>query len=164
MEPRTQPLRDEHRALLPELSALRDAADAVGTPVAGEHLERANRLLRRHLFPHMIAEEEVLYPAIDRVAGSPATATLLRDHAEIRRRTAQLEAATQEPGTTRDNERRAALYGLDAIVRLHLANEEELHYPLLDEHLDEQAAAELVAAMHEAERAHFADLDPAAES
>jgi N-acetylglucosamine malate deacetylase 2 len=45
MFPCSQPLRDEHRALLPELAALRVAADAVGRPDGPEHAERARRLL-----------------------------------------------------------------------------------------------------------------------
>lgn len=147
MQPRTQPLRDEHRALLPELAMLRIAADAIGTPAAADHVARSHRLLVRHLLPHIAAEEAVLYPAIDRLAGHDLTATLRRDHDEIRRRTAQIEAAPHHTAARRDSELRSALYGLDAIVRLHLTSEEELYYPLLDEHLDEAAAVTIVAAM-----------------
>ena len=160
MDPRTQPLRDEHRALLPELASVRAAADAVGTAAASEQLERAHRLLVRHLIPHMIAEEAVLYPAIDRLAGSSATTTLRRDHDEIRRRIAQLDNKLSGADTDHDSEVRAALYGLDAIVRLHLAKEEELYFPLLDRHLDDQGATEIVAAMHEVERDRYQHAKP----
>jgi len=148
----TQPLRDEHCALLPELAALRAAADAVGTAAESQHLQRAHRLVLRHLVPHMDAEEAVLYPAINHVAGADVTASLRRDHDEIRRRAAALEAPAPEPNDRRGNRLRAALYGLDAVIQLHLDKEEELYYPILDRHLDDEAAVKLVVAMHEVER------------
>ena len=160
-DPRTQPLRDEHIALLAELAMLRVAADAVGTPGGTDHVDRAHRLLVRHLLPHMAAEEAVLYPVIDELAGSHATATLRRDHDEIRRLTAQLPDGRAEPEG--DRQLRAALYGLDSIVRLHLAKEEELFYPLLDQRLDGSAALALIAALHEVERDLYhgdASIDP----
>ena len=154
MIPVTQPLRDEHRALQPELGALRSAADAVGSASALDALDRARRLLRRHLLPHMAAEESVLYPLIDRIAGYGASATMRHDHDEIRRRMEALGAphAPTETGRAAERDLRAELYGLDAIVRLHLAKEEELYYPLLDDSLDAADAGELFVDLHRAER------------
>jgi iron-sulfur cluster repair protein YtfE (RIC family) len=154
MDPATQPLRDEHLALLPELSALSAAADAIGSAEAPEQLDRAQRLLDRHLLPHMAAEEAALYPTIDRLAGTDATATLRHDHDEIRRRIATLEAlrGSSEPNANVERELRATLYGLAAIVQLHLAKEEELYYPLLDARLSGDEADDLVTAIHQAER------------
>lgn len=150
--PATQPLRDEHRALLPEIGALRAAADTVGTPAGEEAFERACRLLERHLLPHLEAEEGALYPTIDRLSGPHATATMWHDHDEIRRRVAELRDLRRGPEASAKNDLRAALYGLDAIVRLHVAKEEALHYPLLDEHLGRLEAAQLVEAVHRTER------------
>jgi iron-sulfur cluster repair protein YtfE (RIC family) len=152
--PATQPLRDEHRALLPELGALRVAADAVGSPAAAEQLDRARRLLDRHLLPHMAAEEATLYLTINRLAGNDATATMRRDHDEIRKRIGALDPlrGSSGPDSGAEGELRAALYGLDAIIRLHLAKEEELYYPLLDTQLSGDEAAQLVAEVHEVER------------
>lgn len=154
MMPATQPLRDEHRALLPELCALGSAGDAVGTPGCGEALERACRLLERHLLPHMFAEETALYPTIDRLTRADATAAMRHDHGEIRRRIADLGALRASDAADRAVQRdlRAALYGLDAIVRLHLAKEEELLYPFLDAHLSRSEAATVVAELHRVER------------
>lgn len=152
--PATQPLRDEHRALLPELGALRSAGDAVGTPGGGHALERAYRLLERHLLPHMVAEEAALYPTVDRLTRADATASMRFTHGEIRRRIIELGALrtsdTDDPDVQRDL--RAALYGLDAIVRLHLVEEEELLYPVLDAHLSGPEAAAIVGALHQVER------------
>lgn len=128
---------------------LRVAADAVGTSAAMEHALRAHRLLVRHLLPHMAAEETVLYPVMDRLAERDVTQTLLRDHDEIRRHAAQIEAAVLDPGGSGENDLRAALYGLDAIVHLHLANE-ELLYPLFDLYLDDAAALAIITAMQQA--------------
>lgn len=150
--PATQPLRDEHRALLPEIGSLRAAADAVGTPAGDEAFERACRLLERHLLPHLEAEEGSLYPTIDRLSGGHATATMWHDHDEIRRRAAELRGLRQGPEASAKNDVRAALYGLDAIVRLHVTKEEELLYPLLDQHLGRLEAAQLIEAVHRTER------------
>jgi iron-sulfur cluster repair protein YtfE (RIC family) len=164
MIPATQPLRDEHRALLPELGALRSAADAVGTPSITQHLVRARRLLERHLVPHMAAEEAVLYPTIDRVAGHEATVTLRHDHHEIRRRMRGLdEVLAADHVRSHDEDLRAALYGLDAIVHLHLQQEEELFYPLLDAQLSDADANSLVTALHAAERDHYNADHPGAQ-
>src|SRR5690606_19148470 len=64
----TEPLRAEHRDLLPHLRALDTAADEVdqwdrdeATHVLGEILD----FLRGHLVPHATAEEHVLYPAVE---------------------------------------------------------------------------------------------------
>lgn len=158
MAPASQPLRDEHRALLPELGAMRAAADAVGTPAGGEELDRALRLLHRHLLPHMRAEEAVLYPTIDRITGHDATATMRHDHDEIRERIDALDSlrADAAPGdASTQRALRAALYGLDAIVRSHLAKEEDLFHPLLDE-LGADADG-IATSIHEFERQLYRD-------
>jgi DUF438 domain-containing protein len=104
----------------------------------------------------MAAEESVLYPTIDRVAGHEATATLRHDHDEIRRRIRALrEVLAADHVPSHDEDLRSALYGLDAIVHLHLQQEEELFYPLLDAQLSEADAGSLVAALHAAEREHY---------
>ena len=134
---------------------LRVAADAIGSSAAMEHAMRAHRLLVRHLLPHMAAEEIVLYPAMNRLAERDVTATLLRDHDEIRRYATQIERASLDPQGSSANDLRAALYGLDAIIHLHLANE-ELFYPLLDLQLDDAAALTIITAMQQAKQAKHA--------
>lgn len=75
------------------------------------------------------------------------------DHDEVRRRIAALKDI--RPPSQRDAgiewDLRAALYGLDAIIRFHLAKEEELYYPLFDAHLDWDAVVEVTAALHQVE-------------
>lgn len=151
----TEPLRAEHRDLWPHLRALPALAAGLADWDAGlpARLRDAVAFLRGHLVPHAQAEEAVLYPAYERVTGAPgATATMVSDHREIVRRIEELErfaadAGPAAPGAARVEELRAALYGLDAILALHFAKEEEDLLPALDEHLDEEAARQLFGEM-----------------
>jgi hemerythrin-like domain-containing protein len=152
-------LRDEHRHLLPHIDDLRTTGDAVGRSAPaelGEDLERAVSFLEHHLLPHAGAEDEVLYPEVERLMGSPeATATMRRDHVEVARLTAELTDLTPRlsAGETQvADDIRRVLYGLHAIVRLHFAKEEEVYVPLLEEHLSEDEAAGLMARLDDAHR------------
>ena len=154
-----QPLRVEHHALAAHLEYLRRVADEVGEvdgKVTRAAVDDVYDFLVRHLLPHAQAEEEVLYPAVDRILGAAgATATMSRDHVEVIRFTERLgelrgmlRAGQRTPTLVRDL--RATLYGLHAIVVLHFAKEEENYVPLLDSALDADAADELFRRMGEA--------------
>lgn len=154
----TEPLRAEHRELLPHLLALdtaandaarwdRDAAvGAVGAIVG---------FLRGHLVPHAAAEEAVLYPAVEEAMAAPgATATMRADHVEIVARIDRLAdtAATVEqrwPDADLARDIAHQLVGLSAILDLHFRKEEEVLLPVLDASLDANGAAELFARMGE---------------
>jgi hemerythrin-like domain-containing protein len=97
---RTQPLRDEHRELLPHVEQILEAANSVepGAPVS-EQVAAAYKFLAEHLMVHAGAEEAALYPAVARLTGAPESIlTMTRDHVEIRRLTEQLSAFRREPG------------------------------------------------------------------
>lgn len=83
----TEPLRAEHRDLLPHLLTLDDAADDIRVwdrQKAAEALDGILGFLRGHLVPHAVAEEQVLYPAVEEAMRAPdATATMKADHTEI---------------------------------------------------------------------------------
>lgn len=153
------PLHEEHQHLLPEIEALRETAEKVGTVDADELLASvAARLdfLRHHLGPHAAAEDEVLYPAVARLMGSPdATATMRRDHVEVHALTEQLErlhraAAVASPNALPLAELRRVLYGLYAVVTLHFAKEEEVYVPILERGLTQLDADALLHEMHQA--------------
>jgi iron-sulfur cluster repair protein YtfE (RIC family) len=155
----TQPLRDEHRELLPQVEALRAAADAVGhasLEVVRPGVEAAHEFLRHHLIPHAEAEERALYPVVDRLLGAPgATATMSRDHVEVGALAGELARlrASLAAGPLPDpevRELRRVLYGLYALLKVHFAKEEEVYLPLLDDRLTPAAAAEMFAAMERA--------------
>jgi hypothetical protein len=92
--PLTQPLREEHKELLPHIEAVRVAGDAVGVapPEKVQHLvEDAYTFLTHHLIPHAQAEDRALYPVVERAMAAPgATATMSRDHVEVGTLTAEL--------------------------------------------------------------------------
>jgi iron-sulfur cluster repair protein YtfE (RIC family) len=152
----TEPLRAEHRDLLPHLRALDVTADEI------DHWDRDETVkvlgdvvtfLRGHLVPHASAEEEVLYPAVEEAMAAPgATATMQADHVEIVSRIDRLAAATstvaaQWPDDALARDIAHQLVGLSAILQLHFAKEEDVLLPVLDESLTPEAAAALFARM-----------------
>ena len=149
----TQPLRDEHRELMPELEVLEEAATGAESANAPQLLARALDFLQGHLIPHAQAEEAALYPVVDRLMGAPkATATRRRDHVEVGRLTEELAALrVRWKGTPADwTDARRLLYGLRALLVVHFAKEEEVYLPLLDEQLSAEGGRAMFAAMEEA--------------
>lgn len=152
-----QPLRDEHAELLPHIEQLRVAADHIATdvPAAGD-METSLNFLERHLLPHAMAEDEVLYPAVARLMGAEkATDTMRRDHAAVGGLIDDLRRIRQDigegkPTEPQAREARRVLYGLHTLVRVHFDKEEEIYVPILESALSEREAAELYHRMEEA--------------
>lgn len=154
-----QPLKDEHRELLPEIEFLREAGILVEG--ASEHdvlraVDDAHAFLVHHLIPHAMAEDRVLYPIVERVMGAPgATATMSRDHVEVVRFTEELGSLKDKValfGVT-ENDLTAlqrVLFGLYGIVKLHFDKEEEIYVPILEKGLSPSEAAEMFEAMEKA--------------
>jgi iron-sulfur cluster repair protein YtfE (RIC family) len=165
--PLTQPLRDEHRDLLPHIESLRTVADMVDSATDADLLEalaEVSDFLTAELAPHAEAEESVMYPAVEQALASPrATETMRRDHVEIvglikeLQRERALLSTTADPATPR-RALRAVLLGLHAVVRLHFAKEEELYLPALDAWLSPSRASSLFAAMEATARVAHARL------
>jgi heavy metal translocating P-type ATPase len=135
----------EHESIRADIAQLRTAADALGSgpPIAAmAQVLRVHRLLAQEIGPHEKAEEEELYPALNRLlGGSDATATMSRAHAEIAhqiRRLGQLldDIGTGPPDDVDLADLRSLLYGLHAILRLHTTQEDESYLSLGD---DQQA-------------------------
>lgn len=153
----TDPLRARHRELVGQIEELRLAAAGAGDldrAAVQRRITRAISFLSEGLLPHARVEEETLYPVVERTLGSPGcTTTMRRDHVEIARMTEALRflEARLRNNPTRDTIEalRRLLYGLHAVVMLHLAKEEELYLPILDRELDASDAEQLVEAMHE---------------
>ncbi|MCZ7534241.1 MAG: hemerythrin domain-containing protein [Acidimicrobiia bacterium] len=150
----TEPIRAEHRELLPHLEHLEFAALALPTwdeETATSLLPRFVGFLSGHLIPHAVAEDEHLYPVIDRIAGSAAaTATMRADHVEIASRVDAFAASVEEALASWDDGAHRGdlahqLTGLSAIVGLHFAEEEDVLLPMLDEAL----TLEDILAIHE---------------
>ena len=146
----TEPLRAEHRELLPHIDAIHEVADAIGhidDVATWQRLGGVHEFLSEHLVPHARAEEAALYPAVEAAMRAPgATDTMRRDHVEVLARIEQLrgELADRDPITDATAARlRAELYGLQAILTLHFAKEEEIYLPILDSSLSPIEATEL---------------------
>lgn len=79
--------------------------------------------------PHTHVDEQVLYPKAASRMGSPlATASMAYDHLAIRAWIAKLAEADEEDVATLQE----LLYGLDALIRVHLWKEDELMLGPLD--------------------------------
>lgn len=155
----TQPLRDEHQELLPNIEKLRQVADAVGNvtvDVLQQGVDEVIDFLTHHLIPHAQAEDRALYPVVAEVMGAPqATRTMSRDHVEVGRLTDELvNLRANLLDTTYDQMQATALrrllYGLYALVKVHFAKEEEIYLPLLDARLGAKEAQKMFKAMEAA--------------
>lgn len=150
----TEPLRLEHRELLPDIEAVGLAADAIGTASEAQIrglVAKAHDFLANHLVPHATAEDAVLYPAVEEAMHAPgATDTMRRDHVQAIRDIEALGREADDTGPIDDARRlriQRLLYGLHAVVSLHFAKEEEIYLEVLDRSLTPDAAEALFARM-----------------
>lgn len=162
MKPLTQPLKDEHKELLPHLQHILGLADEIqdgNDPGLVKRVGKVHGFLKGHLLEHARVEEEALYPVVARAMGAPeATATMSRDHVEIGRLVAELgELKSQLSGgaitPSQAKGLRRVLYGIYAVVKLHFAKEEEVYLPLLDARLTAEQGAGLMEALERAAHA-----------
>jgi iron-sulfur cluster repair protein YtfE (RIC family) len=163
----TQPLRDEHKELMPHVKTLQLAGEAIQETLSASDralIDEALTFLTHHLIPHAQAEEKALYPVVQKVMGAEeATATMSRDHVEIGQLAQELDLLRAKiTGTNltvkQANALRSVLFGLHAIVKLHFAKEEEVYLPLLDSRLTAAEAQAMFSAMEEAAQAAKARL------
>jgi hemerythrin HHE cation binding domain-containing protein len=115
---------DEFRAWTDRVRA---AARALPRLSVGDRFELVADLvafLHERVEPHTRIDEEVLYPAAESRSGSPlAAASMAYDHLAIRSWIAKLaEADVEDVETVQE-----LLYGLDALIRVHLWKEDELY-------------------------------------
>ena len=136
-------LRAEHRELNPRIVRIRTVADRLDVidPVeAYGDLAEIRDFLVHDLVPHEELEDRTVFPMLAKAIGSDdATAALHRTHREIfhlARLYARLVEELPPSGPIADDlpDLRRVLYGLHAILQLHMAQEEELYMGLGDEH------------------------------
>jgi heavy metal translocating P-type ATPase len=134
-------LRAAHLGLEPVLGEIRRLAEGLpGLPrqAVSAELERINELLVRVLLAHEKEDDIRLYPDLARrLGGEDPMAAMAGTHAEIfrtvhvlRRIAADLPADGPAERCVRELQR--LLYVLDAVVRLHCAQEDELFHALDD--------------------------------
>jgi heavy metal translocating P-type ATPase len=140
-------LMAEHRALAPGIARLRvvaDHLDPMDMAEARAALISVQTFLVETLVPHEEEEDRAVYPLLSAAMGTDdAIAALHRTHTEIFhlvRLYGRIVDEIRTDGPTADDrtDLQRALYGLDAIVRLHMAQEEELYASI-----DPDASSEL---------------------
>ena len=150
----TQPLRDEHKELIPHIEKILEVANHIPEAPLEEIREGVKEVyefLAYHLIPHAQAEEAALYPAVQKVLGSPdSTRTMSRDHVEVDRYVAQLAQLQQDLSPQNFKALQRVLYGVYALVKVHFAKEEEVYLPILEERLTPEAARKMFEAMETA--------------
>jgi len=131
----------EHVTIRADIEQLRAAADALGAVAPHEAMSgvrQAHQVLVNEIGPHEQAEQEQLYPVMDRLlGGGHATAAMSRTHAEIAHQTRRLgqlidDIGADPPDAADLADLRALLYGLHAILSLHTAQEDESYLSLGD--------------------------------
>jgi len=134
-------LQAEHERLAVPLSRLRVVADQLATLSPGEAaaaLAEVEKIVREHLLRHERQDDVQLYPAVERaLGGGDLMAAMHREHREVQQLGALLTRMTADlppegPSPSEMNDFRRVLYGLDAVLRLHIAQENELYHSLAD--------------------------------
>lgn len=134
-------LQGEHTAMLPVLAQINELADKLGElPMAQVQvgLEQLLTVLRQEILPHERQDDAELYPLVARlIGGEDPMATMSHTHRAIYKLIHSLERFATEFGARNPvpvdlPELRNTLYALDTIMRLHLAQEDELYQNLAE--------------------------------
>ena len=103
-------------------------------------MQQIRSFLTGTLIPHEEAEDREIFPLLANAFGNDdVTAALHRTHTEIFHLIRLMDRLVTEipaegPGGEDLTDLRRVLYGLDAILRLHMAQEDELYMTLGDNH------------------------------
>lgn len=124
-------LQAEHAQLLDHVEHMRLAARELPELSLEERGELRNRILdflQGTLIPHADAEERSLYAGVAELLGdNRSTAPMVFDHRAIRERVDELASAHLEDVDGLQE----LLYGLYALIEVHMRKEEELYLPLV---------------------------------
>lgn len=150
----TQPLRDEHKELIPHIEKILEVANSIpetSLEQIRDGVKEVYEFLAYHLMPHAQAEDEALYPAVQKALGSlDSTLTMSRDHLEVGHYITELAQLQQDLSPQNFKALQRVLYGLYALVKVHFAKEEEVYLPILEERMTEEEAAKMFQAMENA--------------
>ncbi|CAN7358099.1 heavy metal translocating P-type ATPase [Cupriavidus necator] len=135
-------LNQEHAALAPLMEQIRSLADrlpAMPRHAAGTELRRLCASLSGTLLPHEQHDDAQLYPHLARlVGGDDPLAAMSAMHRELFRVIRLLQHMADDsppdgPDASRIREYQRLLYGLDAVLRVHCAQEDELFHALRED-------------------------------
>jgi heavy metal translocating P-type ATPase len=120
------------RLLLEDLRVTADRLDQYSSDAARLAVSDLARRIRSEILPHEHTDEADVYPRVAaRIGGDDPLAPMSRTHQEIFHLASMLDRlveTTEVAGFDNDeiSEARRLLYSLDAVLRLHFAQEEEL--------------------------------------
>jgi soluble P-type ATPase len=134
-------LRREHHDLVPVIDRIREVADRLPElppPAARRELGSIDSMLREKVVPHEVRDDAALYPRVGRlIGGDDPMGAMSRGHREIlglarklEQEVARFPAEGPDPAMVREMQR--LLYGLEAVLRLHFAQEDEIYHALAD--------------------------------
>ncbi len=158
----TDAIRTHHRSLAGTLDGY--AADMEASAASPDSaalialLDRLTSFLANDLLPHARGEERTLYPALDpiiREQGSP-TATMSIDHEyigeyvrKIVEMAGALRAASADGRAELARQLDRQLIQLQGLFSAHLAKEERVYLPLVEQAISSEGQHALLAALHE---------------
>ena len=143
-------LRDAHLELEPSITRIRataDVLDGMTAAQAASALEQVRRFVADDLLPHEELKDRTIYPMLAAAMGSDdATASMHGTHQEIFRLARVLDRHVRDLPSDGLNAEdltdiRRTLYGLEAILRLHQAQEEDLYASISDSSAPTERAA-----------------------
>ncbi len=134
-------LRAAHIELEPSIALIRataDGLDGMSSAAASSALEQIRRFVSDDLLPHEELEDRTIYPMLATAMGSDdATSSMHRTHQEIFRLARLLDRLVHDlppegPNGDDRTDLQRLLYGLEAILRLHQSQEEDLYLSIGD--------------------------------
>jgi hypothetical protein len=134
-------LSADHGELGTVIDRLRSCADQLPTwPQETIHaqLTELDELIRSRLLPHERQDEHELYPRLERMlGGEDPLAPMSRAHREILRLGRRFQHMVEDlppgrPAPDMVQNLQRVLYGLEAILRLHFAQEEEIYHDVAE--------------------------------
>ncbi len=155
-------IRAHHRALAQTLDSytaeIEAGVSSLDTASLDEVLNSLTGFLTGELLPHARGEEQTLYPALDpiiRAHGSP-TATMRVDHEYIGEYVRQIGDTTRRLRSAGEQERAALarqlarlVIQLQGLFAVHLAKEERVYLPLVEQVISSGDQHALLAALHD---------------
>ena len=134
------------------MPALGDLIGTFGTDTVRTQLDELVPFLTGTLVPHVDAAERALYPELERLLQNAHSMTpMRREHARIRHLVEELASLQRTfsagtPGIRDTVALRRSVFGLYALLKVHLA-EEELYIHIVERGVSADAASVLAAAM-----------------
>jgi iron-sulfur cluster repair protein YtfE (RIC family) len=156
--PLVEAIRTHHAELAQKLTEYAGQLDAGSDQFDAPLLTQLGSFLTDELLPHAQGEERVLYPALDPVLaqhGSP-TATMCIDHEYLTQFIQQATALAGKLRSVGQRERdpiaaqlQQVLGQLQTLLTVHLAKEERVYLPLVEQQFSPAEQERLLGELHE---------------